>query len=176
MLLVLLAGCAGTTAKPAHEGISLDQHLPLRIAVDMSPEDLAERTQHYYNAWIYYYVNSWYDEGKMVRNAAVTAFSPLAEQVLPRDQMPAPDFIIKVTGTSVYNPAMQNFYINVTATGYLPNGQEMGSFKAKWVAVGVLAFYEQELEKAYVTAFQDIGRQFLQSGALNVAARQSATN
>ncbi|MFI4922103.1 MAG: hypothetical protein ACHP6J_00105 [Burkholderiales bacterium] len=175
VLLALLAGCTGTPVKPSNGEVTLDQHLPLRLAVDMNPEELAQQTQHYYNAWIYYEVYSWHEEGKMVRKAALTAFAPLVEQVLPREEMPVPDLIIKVSGRSFYNPSMQNFYINVTATGYLPNGEELGSFQAKSVAVGVVAFYEQALERAYVAAFQDIGRKFLQSGALSEAMRQRAT-
>ena len=175
VLLALFAGCTGTPVKPGEGEVIIDQHLPLRLAVDMNPEDLARYSQHYYNAWIYYEANSWYEEGKMVRKAALTAFAPLVEQVLPREEMPVPDMIIKVRGNSVYNPAMQNFYINVTATGYLPNGEEVGSFQAKSVAVGVVALYEQALERAYVAAFQETARKFLQSGAMSEAMRRRAT-
>ena len=176
VLLALLAGCAGTPIKPEHGEVSLDQHLPLRIAVDMSPEDLAEHQQHYFNARIYYYVNSWYEEGKIVRNAAVTAFAPLAEQVLPRIEMPVPDIIIRVRGRSIYNPAATTWYVDVTATGYLPNGEEVGSFQAASKTAGVVTFFEQALYSTYVAAFQDVGRQFLQSGALSEAVRQRATD
>jgi hypothetical protein len=175
VLLVLLAGCTGTPVKPSNGEVTLDQHLPLRLAVDMSPEELARQTQHYYNAWIYYEAYSWYEEGKLVRKAALTAFAPLVEQILPREEMPVPDLIIKVSGRSFYNPAMQIFYADVTATGYLPNGVEVGTFKASSQVGGVVAFYEQALESAYVAAFQDIGRKFLQSGALSEAMRQRAS-
>ena len=175
VLLVLLAGCADTPVKPGHGEAPLDQHLPLRLAVDMSPEELARQTHHFYNIYAYYETYHWTEEGKLVRKAALTAFTPLVEQVLPREEMPVPDLIIKVNGRSIYNPMMRVFYADVTATGYLPNGEEVGTFKASSQVGGVMAFYEQALESAYVAAFQDIGRKFLQSGALSAAARQRAS-
>ncbi len=174
-LLALIAGCTNTPVKPGDGEVTLDQHLPLRLAVDMSPEDYALQIQHYYNPRIYFETYRWTEEGKLVRKAALTAFAPLVEQVLPRNEMPVSDLIIKVRGDSFFNPAFQNFYINVTATGYLPNGEEVGSFQAKWVAKSVIVFHEQELERAYIAAFQDIGRKFLQSGAMSEAMRQRAT-
>ncbi len=175
VLLVLLAGCAETPVKPGNGEVSLDQHLPLRLAVDMNPEDLALMTHNFYNIRGYFETYHWTEEGKLVRNAALTAFAPLVEQVLPRDEMPVPDMIIRVRGRSVYNPMMQVWYVNVTATGYLPNGEEVGSFKAKSITEHVLVFHEQALESTYVAAFQETGRKFLQSGAMSEAVRQRAT-
>ena len=175
VLLALLAGCAGTPIKPEHGEVSLDQHLPLRIAVDMSPEDLALQTHNFYYPRPYYETYHWTEEGKLVRKAALTAFAPLVEQVLPREEMPAPDLIIKVSGRSVYNPAMRVWYVDVTAIGYLPNGEEVGSFQAASKTAGVMTFFEQALESTYIAAFQDIGRKFLQSGAMSEAMRQRAT-
>ena len=174
-LLALLAGCAGTPVKPEHGEVSLDQHLPLRIAVDMSPEDLALQTHNFYNIRAYYETYHWTEEGKLVRKAALTAFAPLAEEVLPRNEMPVPDMIIKVRGRSVYNPAMRVWYVDVTATGYLSSGEEIGSFQATSKTAGVVTFFEQALESTYIAAFQDIGRKFLQSGAMSEAMRQRAT-
>ncbi len=173
VLLALLAGCADKSVKPGDGEVTLDQHLPLRLAVDMNPEDFALTRHYFYYARPYY--GHWIAEGRLVRDAALTAFAPLVEQVLPREEMPAPDMIIKVRGNSIYNPAMHNFYTEVTATGYLPNGEEVGSFQAKSVAESVIVFHEQKLERAYVAAFQDIGRKFLQSGAMSEAMRQRAT-
>ncbi len=174
VLLALVAGCADKSVKPGHEEATLDQHLPLRLAVDMNPDDLALMTHHFYNIRAYYETYHWTAEGRLVRRAALTAFAPLVEQVLPRDEMPVPDMIIKVRGNSIYNPMMQNFYTEVTATGYLPNGEEVGSFQAESVAKSAIVFHEQELERAYVAAFQDTARKFLQSGAMSEAVRQRA--
>ena len=176
VLLVLLAGCAYTPVQPEYGEAPVEQQLPLRLAVDMSPEQLALQTHHFYNIRAYYETYHWTEEGKLVRHAALTAFAPLVEQVLPREEMSAPDLIIKVSGSSVYNPMMRVFYADVTATGYLPSGEEIGSFKASSDIGGVLSSYERALERAYVAAFQDIGRKFLQSGALSAAARQHATD
>ncbi len=175
MLMVLLAGCVKTPVKPGNGEVSLDQHLPLRLAVDMNPEDLALQTHHFYNIFGYFETYHWTEEGKLVQNAALTAFAPMVTLVLPRNEMPVPDMIIKVRGNSIFNPMMQNFYTEVTATGYLPNGEEVGSFQADSVAKGVVTFHEQALESAYIAAFQDIGRKFLQSGAMSEAMRQRAT-
>lgn len=171
VLLALLAGCAYTPVKPAHSEAPVDQPLPLRLAVDMSPEKLAENKVYYY-----YYAEIYYPEGKLVRNAAITAFAPLVKQVLPREEMPGPDLIIKVSGKSVFNPAMRVFYANVTATGYLASGEEIGTFNASSQVGGVVSSYERAFESAYVAAFQDIGRKFLNSGALNAVVRQRATD
>ena len=176
VLLALLAGCTGTPLKPGNGEAVLDQHLPLRIAVDMSPEDLALMTHHFYNIRAYYETYHWTAEGKLVRRAALTAFAPLAEQVLPRDEMPVPDVIIRVSGRSVYNPMKQGWYVDVTATGYLPSGEEIASFKASSQVGSVVVFHEQALESTYVAAFQEAGRKFLNSGALSVAARQHSSN
>ena len=170
VLLALFAGCADTPVKPGNGEVTLDQHLPLRLAVDMSPEDLAQMTHHFYYMRAYY--GRWTEEGKLVRKAALTAFAPLVEQVLPREEMPAPDLIIKVSGSSFYNPAMRVWYVDVTATGYLSSGEEIGTFRASSRVGGVVAFYEQALESTYVAAFQETGRKFLNSGALSAAARQ----
>ena len=170
VLLALFAGCADTPVKPGNGEVTLDQHLPLRLAVDMSPEDLAQMTHHFYYMRAYY--GRWTEEGKLMRNAALTAFAPLVEQVLPREEMPAPDLIIKVSGSSFYNPAMRVWYVDVTATGYLPSGEEIASFKASSRLGSVVVFYERALESTYVAAFQETGRKFLQSGALSAAARQ----
>jgi len=172
VLLVLFSGCASTQVKTGHEELSLDQHLPLRLAVAMNPEDLALQEHHSYNARFYFETFSWTQEGKLVQAAALTAFAPMVEQVLPHEEMLMPDLIIKVRGNSIFNPGMQYFYADVTATGYLPNGEVVGTFQAESVAKGVLAFHEQALEGAYVAAFQDIGRQFLESGAMNRAMIQ----
>ncbi len=174
VLLALVAGCADKSVKPGNGEVSLNQHLPLRLAVDMSPEDLARMTHNFYNIRAYYETYHWTTEGKLVREAALTAFAPMVEQVLPRDEMPVPDMIIKVRGRSVYNPMNRAWYVDVTATGYLPNGTEVGSFQATSQAVGVMAFYEQALESTYVAAFQDTARKFLQSGAMNQVMRQRA--
>ncbi|HUL41145.1 MAG TPA: hypothetical protein VLV32_04480 [Burkholderiales bacterium] len=176
MFLALIAGCTNTPVKPGEEDVTLDQHLPLRLAVYMSPEDYALQIQHYYNPRIHFESPRWTEEGKLVRSAALAAFAPLVEQVLPRDEMPMPDLIIRVRGNSFFNPGSQNFYIDVSAACYLPNGKEIGSFQAKWVAKTVIIFHERELEKGYVAAFQDIGRQLLQSGTMSDAMRQRATN
>ena len=172
VLLGLLAGCAGTSVKPGNGEVSLDQRLPLRIAVDMNPEDLALMTHNFYNIRGYFETYYWTAEGKLVQSAALTAFAPLAEQVLPRDEMPVPDMIIKVRGRSIYNPMAQAWYVDVTATGYLPNGEEIGTFKASSQLGGVVVFWEQALESTYVAAFQETGKKFLNSGALSTAARQ----
>lgn len=174
VLLALVVGCADKSVKPGNGEESLNQHLPLRLAVDMSPEELARQTHNFYNIHAYYETYQWTSEGELVRKAALTAFAPMVEQVLPRDEMPVPDMIIKVRGRSVYNPMAQAWYVDVTATGYLPNGAEVGSFQATSQAVGVVAFYEQALESAYVAAFQDTARKFLQSGAMSEAVRHSA--
>ncbi|HXZ96990.1 MAG TPA: hypothetical protein VEG37_08105 [Burkholderiales bacterium] len=174
VLLGLLAGCAGTSVKPESKEISLEQRLPLRLAVDMSPGDLALQTHNFYNIHGYFETYHWTAEGKLVQNAALTAFAPLVEQVLPRNEMPVPDMIIRVRGRSIYNPMAQAWYVDVTATGYLANGAEVGSFQAESVAEHVLVFHEEELENTYVAAFQDIGRKFLRSGAMNEAMRQRA--
>jgi hypothetical protein len=176
VLLTLLAGCAYTPVKPVHEEAPVDQPLPLRLAVDMNPDDLALMTHHFYNIHAYYETYRWTEEGKLVRKAALSAFAPLVKQVLPREEMSAPDLIIKVLGRSVYNPMMQVFYADVTATGYLASGEEVGTFKASSQVGSVVAFYEQALERAYVAAFQEIGRKFLQSGALSAAASQHTTD
>jgi hypothetical protein len=172
VLLAFVAGCADKSVKPGHGEVSLDQHLPLRLAVDMNPDDLALKTHNFYNIRGYFETYYWTAEGKLVREAALTAFAPMVEQVLPRDEMPVPDMIIRVRGRSIYNPMAQAWYVHVTATGYLPNGAEVGSFQAESVAEHVLVFHEQELEGTYVAAFQDIGRKFLQSGAMSEAMRQ----
>ena len=175
-LLALLAGCADTSpVKPVNGEVNLEQHLPLRLAVDMSPEDLALQTHHFYNVYGYFETYQWTAEGKLVQNAALIAFAPLVEQVLPRDEMPVPDMIIKVRGRSIYNPMAQVWYVDVTAIGYLPNGEEVGSFQAKSETAGVVTFFEQALESTYIAAFQETGRKFLQSGAMNEAMRQRAT-
>jgi hypothetical protein len=171
VLLVLLAGCAYTPVKPVHKEAPVDQPLPLRLAVDMSPEKLAENKVHYY-----YYAEIYYPEGKLVRNAAITAFAPLVKQVLPREEMPAPDLIIKVSGKSEFNPAMRVFYADVTATGYLASGEEIGTFSASSDIGGVVSSYERTFAKAYVAAFQEIARKFLQSGALSAAASRHTTD
>lgn len=176
VLLALLAGCAYTPVKPMHEEAPVDQPLLLRLAVDMNPDDLALMTHHFYYIHPYDQTYHWTEEGKLVRKAALTAFTPLVEQVLPREEMPVPDLIIKVRGNSIYNPMMRVFYADVTATGYLPNGEEVGTFKASSQVGSVVAFYEQALESAYVAAFQEIGRKFLQSGALSAAASQHTTD
>ncbi|MGH8711816.1 MAG: hypothetical protein ACREVA_10985, partial [Burkholderiales bacterium] len=103
-------------------------------------------------------------------------FAPLVEQVLPREEMRAPDLIIKVSGKSVFNPAMRVWYVDVTATGYLSSGEEIASFKASSQVGSVLVFHEQALESTYVAAFQETGRKFLNSGTLSVAARQHTTD
>jgi len=175
VLLVLLSGCAGAPVKTGHEEVLLDPHLPLRLAVAMNPEDLALQEHHYYNARIHYESYVWTQEGKLVQAAALTAFAPMVEQVLPNEAMPLPDLIIKVRGNSIFNPGMQYFYANVSATAYLPNGEAVGTFQAESVAKGVMAFHEQALEGAYVAAFQDIGSQLLQSGAIKRAMNQGAT-
>jgi len=171
VLLALLAGCADTPVKPAHSEAPVDQRLPLRLAVDMNPQQLAQKT-----LYIYYYQEIYYPEGQFVRDAALTAFAPLVKQVLPREEMPAPDFIIKVSGKSVFNPLMRVFYADVTATGYLPSGEEIGTFNASSEVGGVVSSYERAFGKAYVAAFQEIGRKFLQSGALSAAASQHTTD
>ena len=171
VLLALLAGCAYTPVKPVHEEAPVGQQLPLRLAVDMSPEKLAENKVDQY-----YYAEIYYPEGKLMRNAAITAFAPLVAQVLPREEMPVPDLIIKVSGTSTFNPAMRVFYADVTATGYLPSGEEIGTFRASSDIGGVVSSYERAFAKAYVAAFQEIARKFLQSGALRVAASQHTTD
>lgn len=171
VFLVLLAGCAETPVNHGQEEVNLDQHLPLRLAVDMSPQQLAQKT-----LYVYYFQEIYYPEGKLVRRAALTAFAPLVEQVLPRDEMPVPDLIIKVSGKSVFNPLMRVFYADVTATGYLPNGEEIGTFNASSEVGGVVSSYERAFESAYVAAFQDIGRKFLNSGALSTAVSQHTTN
>ncbi|MGH8753362.1 MAG: hypothetical protein ACREUJ_05730 [Burkholderiales bacterium] len=175
MLMVLLAGCVKTPVKPGNGEVSLDQHLPLRLAVDMNPEDLALQTHHFYNVFGYFETYHWTEEGKLVQNAALTAFAPMITLVLPRNEMPVPDMIIKVRGRSTYNPMATTWYVDVTATGYLPNGQEVGSFQAKSETSGVVAFFEQALESTYIAAFQETGRKFLQSGAMSEAMRQRAT-
>ena len=172
VLLMLLAGCAYTPVQPEYGEAPVEQQLPLRLAVDMSPEQLALQTHHFYNIRAYYETYHWTEEGKLVRHAALTAFAPLVEQVLPREEMSAPDLIIKVSGSSVYNPMMRVFYADVTATGYLPSGEEIGSFKASSQLGGVVVFWEQALESTYVAAFQETGKKFLNSGALSTAARQ----
>lgn len=176
VLLMLLAGCVETPVKLGNGEVSLDQHLPLRLAVDMSPEDLALQTHNFYNIRGYFETYYWTEEGKLVQNAALTAFAPLAEQVLPRDEMPVPDVIIKVRGRSIYNPMAQAWYVDVTATGYLPNGEEIASFKASSQLGNVLVFWERALESTYIAAFQETGRKFLNSGALNAAVHQRATD
>jgi len=174
VFLGLLAGCAATSVKPEQGEVSLDQHLPLRLAVDMTPADLALQTHNFYNIYGYFETYHWTAEGELVQNAALTAFAPMAEQVLPRSEMPVPDMVIKVRGRSIYNPFAQAWYVDVTATGYLPNGTELGSFKAESTTGHVLVFHEEELEKTYIAAFQDVGRKFLRSGAMNEALRQRA--
>lgn len=171
VLLVLLAGCADTPVKPAHNEAPVDQRLPLRLAVDMNPQELAQKT-----LYIYYYQEIYYPEGQYVRDAALTAFAPLVKEVLPREEMPAPDLIIKVSGKSVFNPLMRVFYANVAATGYLPSGEEIGTFNASSEVGAVVSSYERAFKSAYVAAFQDIGRKFLQSGALRTAVHQHETD
>ncbi|MGH8711245.1 MAG: hypothetical protein ACREVA_08005, partial [Burkholderiales bacterium] len=59
VLLALFAGCADTPVKPGNGEETLDQHLPLRLAVDMSPEDLALQTHNFYNLRAYYETYHW---------------------------------------------------------------------------------------------------------------------
>ncbi|MGH8751594.1 MAG: hypothetical protein ACREUV_07795, partial [Burkholderiales bacterium] len=119
-LFALLAGCV---AAPVKHALPVTEPLPLRLAVEMTPEQLARRTQYFY----YYYLFC-SEEGLLTQRAALAAFTPLVSQVLPREQMPVPDVIVKVSSKGLFNPLMRVFYADVSATAYLPNGAELGTF------------------------------------------------
>ena len=168
MLLALLAGCGVAPALPDNPAATAGEPLPIRLAVEMTPEQLAQKTSHYY-----YYTDIYYEEGRMVRNAALDAFAPLASQVLPREQMPTPDVIVKISGKSSFNPLMRVFYASVSATAYLPSGEELGTFNSSSDVGAIVSGYERAFQRAYLVAFQGIGRKLLESGALSSVERQN---
>lgn len=163
LLPLLLAGCGAAPTRPDHPA-ARGEALPLHLAVEMTPEQLAQTKQYYYYQTIYY------EEGRLIHDAALAAFMPLVSQVLPRQQLPAPDVIVKVSGKSVFNPLMRVFYADVSATVYLPDGQELGTFQSSSELGGIVSGYDRAFEKAYIAAFEDIGRKLLTSGVLDTAA------
>ncbi len=162
LLSLLLAGCGAAPIRRDHSA-ARDEALPLLLAVEMTPEQLAQTKQYYYYQTIYY------EEGRLIRDAALAAFMPLVSQVLPRQQLPAPDVIVKVSGKSVFNPLMRVFYADVSATAYLPDGQDLGTFQSSSELGSIVSGYERAFEKAYIAAFEDIGRKLLTSGVLDTA-------
>ncbi|HVS26264.1 MAG TPA: hypothetical protein VHE58_03055 [Burkholderiales bacterium] len=168
LLLTLLAGCGVAPTLPDNPAATADDPLPIRLAVDMTPEQLTQWTSHYY-----YYTEIYYPEGRLVRNAALDAFAPLVSQVLPREQMPTPDVIIKVSGKGSFNPLMKVFYADVSVTAYLPGGEELGTFKSSSEVGAIVSGYECAFQSAYLAAFQSIGRKLLASGVLSSVAPQN---
>lgn len=168
LLLALLAGCGVAPTLPDNPAARAGEPLPIRLAVDMTPEQLAQWTSHYN-----YYYEIYYPEGRLVRNAALDAFAPLASQVLPRVQMPTPDVIVKVSCRGFFNPLMKVFYADVSATAYLPGGEELGTFKSSSEVGAIVSGYERAFQSAYLAAFQDIGKKLLGSGALSFVAPQN---
>ncbi|HSS46488.1 MAG TPA: hypothetical protein VLL03_03630 [Burkholderiales bacterium] len=168
MLLALLAGCGVAPALPDNPAATAGEPLPIRLAVEMTPEQFAQ-----WGSQFYYYYEIYYPEGQLVRNAALDAFAPLVSQVLPREQMPAPDVIVKVSGSGFFNPLMRVFYAKVSVTAYSASGEELGTFKSSSDVGGIVSGYERAFQRAYLVAFQDIGRKLLESGALSSVERQN---
>lgn len=168
LLLALLAGCGVAPTLPDYPPATAGEPLPIRLAVEMTPEQFAQWTSHFY-----YYYEIYYPEGRLVHNAAIAAFAPLVKQVLPREEMPGPDLIIKVSGRGFFNPLMKVYYADVSATAYLPGGEELGTFKSSSEVGAIVSGYERAFQSAYLAAFQDIGKKLLGSGALSSVARQN---
>ena len=168
LLLALMAGCSVAPTLPDNSAATASEPLPIRLAVEMTPEQFAQWASQFY-----YYYEIYYPEGRLVRNAALDAFAPLVSQVLPREQMPAPDVIVKVSGSGFFNPLMKVFYAKVSATAYSASGEELGTFKSSSEVGGIVSHYERAFQSAYLIAFQGVGRKLIESGTLSSVERQN---
>ncbi|MGH8744592.1 MAG: hypothetical protein ACREUY_09980 [Burkholderiales bacterium] len=168
MLFALLAGCGAAPALPDYPPATASEPLPIRLAVEMTPEQFAQ-----WGSQFNFYYEIYYPEGRLVRKAALDAFAPLVSRVLPREQMPAPDVIVKVSGSGFFNPLMRVFYAKVSATAYSAIGEELGTFKSNSEVGAIVSNYEREFQSAYLLAFQDVGRKLIESGTLSSVSPQN---
>lgn len=133
------------------------------LVLYMAPEDL---TRHTVIAASFGYASYWVEEGKIVQRAATKAFGRIfAQGVQPATRGVASGPVLKVQGSSSFNPIMKTYSSSVVATFSAPNGAQIGQFEAK-ATIGDNGPGDVGLEKAYDAAFQVIVKQLLAAGKL----------
>ncbi len=129
----------------------------------MAPEELSRQTVIPES---FGYASNWVEEGKIVQRAATKAFGRIfAQGVHPAARGVAPGPLLKVKGSSSFNPIMKTFSSSVVASFSSSNGASIGEFEGK-ATVDAGGSGEAGLERAYDAAFQVIVKQLLAAGKL----------
>ncbi|MGH8729022.1 MAG: hypothetical protein ACREV9_12925 [Burkholderiales bacterium] len=165
---IIVAGCA---AAPAIWPVDSSPRIKARVAIAMSPEERTMQTQLYY-----YYKGVWFEEGRVVREAALKAFTERFEAAASREDSGSFDVVVEVEGNSILNPQFSTYYATAIARAYLPNGELIGQYSATsshYASFGNLD-YEQLYQQTYNEAFAQVARQLAQSEALARALKRGA--
>lgn len=131
------------------------------VTLYMAPKDLARNT--YVMGGAGGYAHSWFEEGRIVQEAALKALGRLFADVRTTDQLSGPGPLARVQGSSTFNPTFGTYYATVVITFSAPDGTPLGRFQGEGTGRGR---QEEGFRRAYEAAFQDLVRQVLQAGRL----------
>jgi hypothetical protein len=131
------------------------------VTLYMAPRDLARNT--YVMGGAGGYAHYWFEEGRIVQEAALKALKQLFAEVRVAEQPSGPDLVARVQGSSTFNPTFDTYYASVVVTFSGPDGTARGRFQGDGTARGR---QEEGFRRAYEAAFQDLVRQALQAGRL----------
>lgn len=154
-----LAACA---LPPVETSASVPK-VDARVAIAMSPDERSQRSQVYY-----YQKGYWFEEGRVVHNAAIKAFDAQFTDALPRENTSDFDVVVEVEGNGLLNPYQSTYYATAIARAYLPGGELIGQYEASASSYASLGNYEYEstYQKIYDEAFAKVARKFAASDEL----------
>ncbi|MEW5708097.1 MAG: hypothetical protein AB1830_04225 [Pseudomonadota bacterium] len=131
------------------------------VTLYMAPKDIARNT--YVMGGAGGYAHYWFEEGRIVREAALQALKQLFAEVRTADRPSGQDPLARVQGSSTFNPTFDTYYASVVVTFSAPDGTALGRFQGEGTGRGRR---EEGFRRAYEAAFQDLVRQVLQAGRL----------
>jgi hypothetical protein len=131
------------------------------VTLYMAPKDIARNT--YVMGGAGGYAHYWFEEGRIVQEAAFQALKQLFAEVRTADRPSGQDPLARVQGSSTFNPTFDTYYASVVVTFSAPDGTALGRFQGEGTGRGRR---EEGFRRAYEAAFQDLVRQMLQAGRL----------
>lgn len=131
------------------------------VTLYMAPKDIARNT--YVMGGAGGYAHYWFEEGRIVQEAALQALRQLFAEVRTADRPSGQDPLARVQGSSTFNPTFDTYYASVVVTFSAPDGTALGRFQGEGTGRGRR---EEGFRRAYEAAFQDLVRQMLQAGRL----------
>jgi hypothetical protein len=131
------------------------------VTLYMAPKDLTRNT--YVMGGAGGYAHYWFEEGRIVQEAALQALKQLFAEVRTADRPSGPDPIARVQGSSTFNPTFDTYYASVVVTFSGPDGRALSRFQGEGTGRGR---QEEGFRRAYEAAFQDMVRQALRAGRL----------